>query len=166
MNIILDVRYEGGRAAVAGVEFEHWSDRQPHDLTTATVPTPSEYFPGKLYKRELPCLLTLLRGKRTLFKTIIIDGYVHLQPPFEKGLGAYLADALPYPAAIVGVAKTAFKRADRFVPVYRGCSRKPLYVSSWGLPLREAARQVERMDGKFRLPTLIKLADQLSRGML
>ena len=164
MNIILDVHYNGNHAVVAGVQFQDWSGSRPHSAAAAAIATPADYIPGQFYKRELPCLLAFLRKKETPFKTILIDGYVHLQPPLDKGLGAHLADELPYPAAILGVAKNAFKLARQFVPVYRGRSKKPLFVSSLGLPMQAAARRVEQMDGKFRIPTLIKLADQLSRG--
>ena len=164
MNIILDVHYSGKRALVAGVQFQHWTDSQPQSTVTAVHPVSADYTPGQLFKRELPCLLAVLQNEPEAFETVIVDVYAHLQPPLEKGLGAHLADRLPYPAIIIGVAKTAFKLSRRVEPVYRGRSKKPLFVSSLGLPIREAAQRIKQMDGKYRIPTLIKLADQLSRG--
>ena len=134
MKIILDVHYGSNQASVAGVQFRHWSDSRPHRIETAIISGTTEYVPGQFYKRELPCLLKLLRGIAARFEAIVIDGYVHLRPPLEKGLGAHLADALAYPVVILGVAKNPLKSAHRFLPIHRGRSRKPLFISSLGIP--------------------------------
>ena len=46
----------------------------------------------------------------------------------------------------------------------RGSSRRPLYVSAAGMELQEAKRHIAQMHGKFRMPALLKRADQLSRA--
>jgi deoxyribonuclease V len=76
---------------------------------------------------------------------------------------AHLARSIPHRASVVGVAKNPFRKAERFVEVYRGHSQRPLYVSAVNMPLQVAARCVEAMHGPHRLPTLIREADRLCR---
>ena len=108
-------------------------------------------------------MLEVLQAAGEEFETVVIDGYVHLQTIIGKGLGAYLHEALAYGPPVVGVAKTLLTVADRFVPVYRGKSRRPLFVSAIGCPVEEAAQCVIGMHGPYRLPTLLKQADQCAR---
>ena len=49
------------------------------------------------------------------------------------------------------------------VPVLRGRSQNPLYVTGVGLPVGEAARLVASMHGEYRFPTLLKLLDDLTK---
>lgn len=164
MKITLDVHYAGERAVVAGVVFSAWGDSEPAELLRTTFSPVAAYYPGRFYERELPCLLALLRETDDEFETLLIDGYVSLRTEGGKGLGAHLIDALPYPAIVIGVAKSPLKIADRFVPVLRGRSRKPLYVSAGGCTLDRAAWAVRSMHGPYRIPTLLKLADEHARS--
>ncbi|MBI5444128.1 MAG: endonuclease V [Deltaproteobacteria bacterium] len=166
MNAILDVHYRGANASVACVQFAGWDDAEPSRVRVSAVSTPSDFVPGRFFERELPCLLHALALEAERFEAIVVDGYGHLDTPSGKGLGAHLADAVPYPVAVVGVAKTPFRLAARFVPVFRGRSRRPLFVSSVNRADEAAAALVlvEKMHGDFRIPTLLKLADRLSRG--
>jgi deoxyinosine 3'endonuclease (endonuclease V) len=52
----------------------------------------------------------------------------------------------------------------RELPVLRGSSARPLYVTAAGLPLDEAAGLLRRMAGRFRLPEALRRVDALSRG--
>ena len=101
-------------------------------------------------------------GRR--FEIILVDGFVHLEAPRLRGLGARLAAALPYRAAVIGIAKNPLKTADRYVPVTRGRSRRPLYVSSVGMALDRAAARVAAMHGPYRIPTLVRATDRLARA--
>ena len=67
---------------------------------------------------------------------------------------------------VIGVAKTAFAGASLAVPLIRGQSQKPLYVSAAGLEAARAVECVGKMHGEFRLPTLLKRVDGLCRGLL
>jgi deoxyribonuclease V len=67
-------------------------------------------------------------------------------------------------AAVIGVIKSPLRIADRFVPVPRGRSRMPLYVSAVGCSLKRAARSLGPMHGPHRIPTLLEIADRLARG--
>ena len=119
------------------------------------------YEPGSFYKRELPCLLAILRDVPHALEAIVIDGYVWLDVNERPGLGGHLFAALGTP--IVGVAKTMFRGAPA-IPVIRGSGARPLFVSAAGMAVEEAARQVAAMSGAFRIPTLLKRVDQLCRG--
>ncbi len=163
MNAILDVFYGNDTAVVACVQFRDWSDSQPSAVDLTQVEIGAEYVPGQFYLRELPCLLHALEAVAVRFEVIVIDGYVHLKPPLRKGLGAHLAESLAYPATVIGVAKSPLKVADHFMPVLRGRSRRPLFVSAIHLPTERAAALVRSMSGPFRIPTLIKMADRWCR---
>jgi deoxyribonuclease V len=120
------------------------------------------YQPGQFYRRELPCLLSVLATVAEPLEAIVVDGYVWLSDD-RPGLGAHLYEALGHREAVIGVAKTRFAGAEA-EPVIRGGSRRPLYVSAAGLERAAAARHIERMHGTYRLPTLLRRVDQLCRG--
>jgi deoxyribonuclease V len=64
---------------------------------------------------------------------------------------------------VIGVAKTAFHTATHAVPVRRGTSARPLFVTAAGMPRDEAAELVQHMAGQHRLPDAIRRADTLAR---
>lgn len=164
MKAALDVHYECDRAVAACVIFQHWQDSVPVRLVRTVVPAVAPYHAGRFYQRELPCLLYVLEQADQEFETILIDGFVHLRE--GKGLGHNLFETLPYHPAIIGVAKSMLKLADLYVPLLRGQSTKPLYISALGCSLDEAARLVGSMHGAYRLPTLLKLADRHARELV
>ncbi len=65
---------------------------------------------------------------------------------------------------VVGVAKSRFLSATDAVPVYRGNSRSPLYVTAAGVSAEEAAGWVAGMHGDYRVPSMLRRVDQLARG--
>ncbi|MFK7602848.1 hypothetical protein ACI3L1_11620 [Deinococcus sp. SM5_A1] len=63
MLICTDVNYrEDGTARGAGVLFQDWTDSAPTHELAVSVPEVEPYQFGEFYRRELPCLLTLLEG--------------------------------------------------------------------------------------------------------
>ncbi len=64
---------------------------------------------------------------------------------------------------MIGVAKSAFRTATHAVPVRRGVSARPLYVTAAGMPRHEAADWVRLMAGRYRLPHALRRADTLAR---
>lgn len=130
---------------------------------TLTVSPIQPYESGAFYKRELPCLLALLATIPEPIKTIVIDGFVYLDHQMQPGLGARLYEALGAQIPVIGVAKTVFNGAPS-VPVLRGQSTRPLFVSSIGVDLSSAAADISRMHGAHRLPTLLKAVDAAARG--
>ena len=167
MNAILDVCYGNGTTVVACVQFSNWTDSHPSAVSISELDVQAAgYVPGRFFERELPCLLYALKRETVRFEVIVIDGFVHLKPPLKKGLGFHLAESLSYPVAVIGVAKNPLKVADRFLPVLRGRSSKPLFVSAINISIERAAELIKSMNGEFRIPTLIKMTDQLCRANL
>ncbi len=163
MKAALDVHYGRQRAVVSCVVFETWLDSEPSEIIRVVVPPASQYRAGRFYERELPCLFSLLSRTQPQFRPLVIDGFVHLKAGVGKGLGTHLFESLPYTAEVIGVAKNPLKVADRFVIINRGRSKKPLYISAVGCPVEQAAESIMSMHGPYRIPTLLKLADQYAR---
>ena len=163
-NILaMDVQYaeQGHWGLAAGVLFTSWEAEKPAKKVTTPYAGVADYMPGQFYQRELPCLLELL-GQMDLPDIIIVDGYVDVAPG-HPGLGRHLYEALGSKVVVIGVAKTYFQDTAA-TPVLRGKSAKPLFVTAAGMDLDEACACIQRMHGPFRIPTLLKLVDQIARG--
>jgi deoxyribonuclease V len=157
----VDVDYRDTFAVAAGIWFRGWSADAAETEAVATVREIAPYQPGDFYRRELPGLLAVLaRGPAA--EVIVVDGYVWLGPG-RAGLGAHLYAALGERTAVVGVAKSRFAGATDAIPIYRGSSRSPLYVTAAGVGAVEAAGWVASMRGPYRIPSLLKRVDQLAR---
>ncbi|MGO9954256.1 MAG: endonuclease V [Dissulfurispiraceae bacterium] len=165
MKAALDVHYESNRSIAACVVFHNWLDSKPADLIRVVVPRAAQYCTGRFYERELPCLMSALQRADREFDTIIIDGYVHLRTNMGKGLGVHLFEALSYSPVVVGVAKNPLKIADHFLPINRGTSKRPLFVSAIGCSIEHAAQSILSMHGPYRIPTLLKLADHYAKAV-
>jgi deoxyribonuclease V len=157
-----DVCYpRSGGARAAAVLARDAAFRRVAGERVVLLPEAAPYQPGEFYLRELPPLLAVLAGLTGL-RLLVVDGYVDLDPGGRPGLGAHAHAALGVP--VIGVAKSAFATASHAVPVLRGRSARPLYVTAAGLPLADAARLVGGMSGAFRLPDALRRADALARG--
>jgi deoxyribonuclease V len=110
-------------------------------------------------RRELP-FHRLLDGLSGL-GLLVVDGYADLDPAGRPGLGAH-AHA-EFGIAVIGVAKSRFRTATHAVPVLRGSSARPLFVTAAGMPAADAADLVRHMAGRYRLPDALRRADTLSR---
>jgi deoxyribonuclease V len=166
MILALDVAYTDDTQGYAvAVAFAEWAAAVPAATYAATVSPIAAYEPGAFYKRELPCLLAVLaQVDLASVSCVVVDGYVTLGAEQRPGLGQRLYEALEGRISVVGVAKTRFLGvAPQVVPVLRGQSQNPLYVTSVGLPVAEAARLVASMHGEYRFPTLLKLLDDLTK---
>ncbi len=165
MILATDTCYGPSWVRTAGVLFRRWRDLEP--CATEVVKQDRKaaaYAPGAFYLRELPCILGLLERLPAPPSTIVIDGYVHLDDRGRKGLGAHLYEVLKRQVPVIGVAKRPFAGSRHAEPVLRGRSERPLYVTAAGHAAQEAAEAIASMSGAHRLPTLLKLADSLSRG--
>jgi len=163
MIACVDVDYRDLGAVAACVCFQSWSDGTSTSETVVQIHDVEPYRSGQFYRRELPCILAVLRSLPELPHVIIIDGYVWLGQQ-RPGLGAHLYEALGRRDAVIGAAKTRFGRAEPVEPVLRGRSRSPLYVTAVGMDVAEATTHIRAMHGPYRIPTLLKRVDQLSRG--
>jgi deoxyribonuclease V len=127
---------------------------------TAFVPNTVPYQSGEFYRRELPALHAVL-DEMTNIELLVIDGYVDLDPDGRPGLGAYAHKEFGVP--VIGVAKSHFLTATHAIPVLRGLSRRPLFVTAAGIPLPDAAQLVRDMSGAHRIPDALRLVDRLTR---
>jgi deoxyribonuclease V len=161
----LDVQYsdENSTARAAILLAELWTDGTARWMNVVDVSEVAPYQPGEFFRRELPCLQKALASAPEKPSAIVIDGYVWLDQSGRPGLGAKLFQTLGETTSVIGVAKTRFHDAPG-IDVYRNRSSTPLIVTAAGCNELDAAEQVRTMHGSFRIPTLLKLVDQLARG--
>ena len=165
--VAVDVNYdEHLKVARTGcATFDSWQADVAAGSFTHDSALSAPYVAGAFYRRELPAieaaLRCLMRGVR--LRTVIVDAHVWLDAG-RKGLGAHLFECLDGRVEVVGVAKNPF-RGSGAIPVLRGTSRRPLWVSSTGDPT-VAAEAVARMAGEHRIPNLLKHADHVCRGLV
>jgi len=165
MILAFDSYYFDGKAKTVCLKFEDWVDTDNFNVYTEVLEHIAEYVPGEFYKRELPCILSLLgKIKTESVSAIIVDGYVFLDDDRKLGLGGHLYEAIARRWPVIGVAKSNFATVDKLkIPVYRGDSNNPLFITSIGIDPKTAAAHIKSMDGKFRVPTLLKKLDQLTK---
>ncbi len=162
MIACLDVAYGKTDAYAAGIAFHEWTDATPVTEQLVKTKGVQAYEPGQFYRRELPCLVAVLRKLPSL-DAVIIDGYVWLGGPDKPGLGAHLYEALGARTIVIGVAKTRFKAGENACEVLRGRSKRPLFITAAGISQERAAEHVRSMHGPNRIPTLLKWVDVLCR---
>jgi deoxyribonuclease V len=159
-----DVHYQGEVGYCAAVIFEEWHSQSfSKDLVVKTEGV-QPYRPGEFFKRELPCITAMLGSIDFGLSCIVVDGYVFLDGKSRPGLGKYLYDSLDCAVPIIGVAKSAFDGLCDDFAVLRGQSKRPLYVTSIGCSLDYAKNSIISMSGDFRIPSMLKHADQLCRS--
>ncbi len=166
MILAFDTYYYDNQAKTVCLGFHDWADEKPARVFTETIDVPAEYEPGAFYKRELPCIVSLLKQiDLNSVNAIVVDGFVVLDDAGKPGLGGWLYEYLDQKIPVIGVAKTNFaqnianKRA-----VIRGESTKPLFVTALGMDLDTAAGYLKNMHGAYRMPTLLKELDRLTKS--
>ena len=163
MIACVDVYYASTHAVAACVLFKGWCDHLSVRQITEKIENVRPYEPGLFYRRELPCLLRVLNKVKEPLEAVIIDGYAWLGDNQTPGLGAYLFKALNESVPVIGVAKSSFKGSESALKVFRGPSKRPLFVTAAGIDMEIAADHILGMHGKYRIPTLLKEADRLCR---
>lgn len=79
VELAVDAYYAGGKAKVVGVLFENFSDEKPLKIISKVVDGVAPYESGNFYKRELPCIVSLLQDLDMRdISLIVIDGFVYL----------------------------------------------------------------------------------------
>jgi hypothetical protein len=96
---------------------------------TAVILRVPPYRPGEFYRRELPPLRAIL-DDLTGLGPLVVDGYADLDPAGRPGLGAHAHAEFGIP--VIGVAKSQFRAATHAVPVVRGSSGRPLFITAAG----------------------------------
>jgi len=161
MKVAIDVYYQENSAKIVAATFNQWFDPLPEKIIIKYKSPVEEYTPGAFYKRELPCLIEVLKDfNLSKIDVIVIDGYVYLNDEGKPGLGAHLYEYFKGTIPIIGVAKTSFHNNTTHVKeVYRGTSKQPLYVTAIGTDLCQAEQHIRSMDGEHRMPHILKLID-------
>ena len=165
MILAFDTYYYEGKAKTICLEFQEWNQSTDFKIHTEIIDNVAEYIPGEFYKRELPCILSLLdQIDLKKVEAIVVDGFVYLDDEKKYGLGGHLYEKLNQEIPIIGVAKTNFASIEKHKrSLLRGDSQKPLYVTAIGIELEDAFQKVESMAGEFRMPTLLKEMDRLTK---
>ncbi|MCK4621721.1 MAG: endonuclease V [Desulfuromonadales bacterium] len=163
MILAVDVDYRDTIASISGVYFSRWEDAQAKQVFHSVLDVIEDYKPGQFYLREMPCIMHLLNEHSLTPEVIVIDGYVYLGDYTIPGLGIHLYNELEHKIPIIGVAKRRFKNTTAESEVYRGNSKRPLYVTSVGIAPEKAKNNVLSMHGKYRVPTLLKDVDRECR---
>ncbi len=168
MLACVDVDYRGdqGPAVASCVVYEDWDSSESHEERVAVIPRVAPYVPGQFYQRELPCVLQVLDQVQTPLDAILVDGHVWLDDAGTPGLGAHLYRALEERIPVIGIAKNPFGDFHGQKRVFRGRSKRPLFVTAAGMKVEVAANSVRRMHGAHRIPSLLTRADQICRRPL
>lgn len=165
MILAFDVYYGGDTAKVVCAVLQNWQDAAATHHWIKYLPVPADYIPGEFYKRELPCILSVLNDiDLTTITCIVIDGFVVLDDEGKKGLGAHLYEALQPKVPVIGVAKTNYhSNTANVLPIYRGESKNPLFITAIGMEVQEAANHIQHMAGEYRMPVVLKELDSKTK---
>ncbi len=161
MILAFDTYYTGTNAKTVCLAFQKWTDDKPFHVFEETMEGIADYEPGAFYKRELPCILSLLSViSISDIEVIIVDGYVILDDDGKTGLGGLLFDKLERRIPVIGVAKSGFHNNKKNVlELFRGKSKKPLYITAKGMGLTLAYNRIKSMHGNYRMPSLLRILD-------
>lgn len=168
-KIAIDTYYRSEQEAyTVGIIFEEWDDKKPLSIVDDVNETFDRYIPGEFYKRELPCILRILNKINILeFDSIILDGYIDLKDNegnIKPGLGRRLCSKINIhdDLDIIGIAKSLYCRTDEISYKLVRNSSKALYCQS----LRGNSLDfLKYLDGDYRIPTLLKLLDNKTKGI-
>lgn len=163
MIICIDVFYCDNRAIAGAAAFEDWSASEPLAEAIHVEYQCVDYVPGEFFRRELPAIRQVLQRFSATPDVVIVDGYVWLEDESSPGLGAYLYTHLNQQSRVIGVAKKPYRNSSTAVPVTRGTSRRPLFVTAAGIDSATAADYIRKMHGEFRIPTMLRFVDQMGR---
>jgi deoxyribonuclease V len=163
--LAFDTYYYEDKAKTVCIRFEGWDAIIPVNIYSEMLTGIEDYILGEFFRRELPCIVSLLE-KIPLndVEAIVIDGFVFLDDSGKAGLGAQLYNFLNSSIPIIGVAKSNFKTIERLKNILlRGLSDKPLHITSVGIDTDLATEKIKSMNGQYRIPTLLKLLDRLTK---
>ena len=163
MIVAIDVLYSNGMSHVAALAFNDWNSEEVKSRYSLSVECYSEYIAGQFYLREMRPILAILEQLTDEVEILVIDGYCYLDASERKGLGAHLYGAIDEKCPIIGVAKNPYQGSPHAVHLLRGESKKPLFITAVGISQQKASEYIAQMAGSFRIPTLLKEVDAMSR---
>ena len=95
MMLAFDTYYYNNKAKTIAVSFKDWQDQEPTEIYSEIIEGIADYEPGSFYKRELPCILSLLKKINSEeINLIIVDSFVLLDDQGKLGLGGHLFEKL------------------------------------------------------------------------
>lgn len=161
MILALDTYYYSNSSLTVGIWFDDWRSNNLNRIEYSWCNHFESYVPGQFYKRELPGILDFidLYGLNDV-DIVILDGFINT--PNGPGLGLLFYESLGSPnnLNIVGIAKSYYEGIESISErVFRGNSKKPLYIQTYGLDIQEVGKKVRKMRGKNRIPKLLKILD-------
>ncbi len=135
MILAFDTYYFDEKAKTVCISFDDWEEYENYKVYSEIIESIEEYKSGEFYKRELPCILSLLKKiQLENVEIIIVDGFVYLDDYGKLGLGGHLFERIQNKIPVIGVAKTNFATIDKNKrQLLRGKSIKPLYITSIGI---------------------------------
>lgn len=165
MILSFDSYYYDNKAKTVCLAFENWTTMNDFSVYYEILEDIEEYIPGEFYRRELPCILSLLKKiKFEKIDVIVVDGFVFLDDNNRLGLGGHLYKQLEEKVPIIGVAKTNFASIiNNKRELKRGESKNPLFITSIGLDTDKAAEYIGSMAGDYRIPKLLQHLDSLTK---
>ncbi|MCL9804898.1 endonuclease V [Flavobacterium amniphilum] len=166
MILAFDTYYFEDSAKTVCIQFEEWTDSTVTHTYEETLSGIEEYKSGEFYKRELPCILSLLKQiDLSTCEAIVIDGFVVLDDEQNPGLGDYLHTSLEGKIPVIGVAKNNYSKIQEYQrEIFRGDSQKALHITAKGIDIDQAAGFIQSMTGQYRIPDLLKKVDGIGRG--
>jgi len=84
--------------------------------------------------------------------------------PAGQGAGEQASRDAEFGIPVTGVAKSRFHTATHAVPVVRGSSARPLFLTAAGMPAAYAADLVWHMAGRYRPSDALRRAGTLARA--
>jgi deoxyribonuclease V len=165
MILAFDTFYFDNKAKTVCLSFDTWTESENFKVYSEILENIEDYTSGEFYKRELPCILSLLKTiDSSEVEVIIVDSFVFLDDDNKLGLGGHLYEKLDSTIPVIGVAKNNFATIDKLKKaLLRGESTKPLFITSIGIDLDLATSYIKSMAGTFRIPTLLKHLDTLTK---
>lgn len=165
MILAFDTYYFEDKAKTVGIGFDTWNATTDLKIYSETLSNVEEYIPGEFYRRELPCILSLLELINIAdIEIIVVDGFVYLDDEGKPGLGAHLFQQLEQKIPVIGLAKSNFATLEKNKRMLtRGDSKKPLFVTSIGIDIDLATSYIKEMSGLYRMPTVLKYLDTLTK---
>ena len=147
MIYAFDALYKGDTGKIVCLGFNSWEDSSFQVEIIKHISPIAEYEPGSFYKREMPCIMEVLKDIELEPEDIlVIDGYVFLDNKRKPGLGYHLSEQLSGKYPVIGVAKTRFFENTELVKeVFRGESKNPLFVTATGIDPAQAASFIKKI---------------------
>ena len=163
VTIDADYREALDKGHVAGIVSETPFDPLPLRTVTDIIGHIEAYQPGQFYRRELQCVDAVMKQlDGGQIEMILVDGYADFGTE-RAALGSYVYDKYHLP--VIGIAKNPFRGCVlKDTEVFRGDSRRPLFVTCRGIAPEDAKEIVRKMAGRYRIPDLVKLADKAARN--